>query len=92
MHVLEFSKQGFNSGKYPLEIGPDDVSRGSVSYELGASAHDTIELRDQNVLTGDVESISATEVVISVAGAKQRLDRNQVKRKLLVERDAPQTH
>jgi hypothetical protein len=88
-HVLEFSKQGFNTGKFPLEIGPDDVSGGSVSYELGNSAHDTVELRDGNVLTCDVESMSATEVVISVGGTKQRLDRNQVKRMLLVERDPP---
>jgi PEGA domain len=88
-HVLEFSKQGFNTGKFPLEIGPDDVSGGSVSYELGASAHDTVELRDGTVLTCDVESMSATEVIISAGGTKQRLDRNQVKRMLLVERDPP---
>src|SRR5438045_1412305 len=62
-HVLEFSKTGFNTGKFPLEIGPDDVSGGSVSYELGISAHGTIEMRDGSVLTRDVESVSATEVV-----------------------------
>lgn len=33
-HVLEFNKEGFNSGQFPLEIGLDDVSGGSVSYEL----------------------------------------------------------
>jgi hypothetical protein len=88
-HVLEFSKQGFNTGKFPLEIGPDDVSGGSVSYELGTSAHDTVELRDGSVLNCDVESMSGTEVIISIGGAKQRLDRNQVKRMLLVERDPP---
>ena len=56
-HTLEFSKEGFNTGDFPLEIGPDDVSGGSVSYELGTSAHDTIELRDGSVLTGDLESV-----------------------------------
>lgn len=91
-HVLEFSKQGFNTGKFPLGIGADDVSGGSVSYELGNSAHDTVELRDGNVLTCDVESMSATEVVISIGGARQHLDRNQVKRMLLVERDPPPAH
>lgn len=91
-HVLEFSKQGFNTGKFPLEIGADDISGGSVSYELGNSAHDTVELRDGNVLTCDVESMSATEVVISIGGARQHLDRNQVKRMLLVERDPPPSH
>jgi hypothetical protein len=41
-HLLEFTKVGFNAGKFPMEVGPDDVSGGSVSYELGTSAHDTI--------------------------------------------------
>ena len=88
-HLLEFNKDGFNTGKFPLEIGPDDVSGGSVSFELGTSAHDTVELRDGSVLTGDVESVSATEVVVRVGGAVQRLDRNQVKRISLTERETP---
>jgi hypothetical protein len=48
-HALGFSKEGFNSGTFPLETTPDDVSGGSVSYELGTSAHDTLELRDGSV-------------------------------------------
>ena len=88
-HLLEFSKEGFNSGKFPFEMGPDDASGGSVSFELGTSAHDTIELRDGSVLSGDLVSVSGMEVVIKVGGADQRLNRNQVKRILLVERDAP---
>ena len=88
-HILEFSKEGFNAGKFPFEMGPDDASGGSVSFELGTSAHDTIELRDGSVLTGDLVSLSGMEVVIKVGGSDQRLNRNQVKRILLVERDAP---
>src|SRR5690348_9129116 len=53
-HMLEFSKEGFNPGHFPLEIAADQVSGGSVSYELGTSAHDTVELRDGSVLVGDV--------------------------------------
>src|SRR5436190_7606029 len=86
-HLLEFSKEGFNPGKFPLEVGPHDVSGGSVSYELRTAVHDTIELRDGSVLTGDVESVSATEVVVRLGGAMQHLNRNQVKRVLFVERD-----
>ena len=89
-HLLEFNKEGFNPGKFPLEIGPDDVSGGSVSFELGTSAHDTIELRDGSVLSGDVESVSATEVVVRMGGAVQHLNRNQVKRISLTERETPQ--
>jgi hypothetical protein len=88
-HTLEFHKEGFNTGTYPLEIGSDDASGGSVSYELGVSAHDTLELRDGSVLTGDLESISGTEVVVRIGGTQQHFDRNQVKRVLLVERDPP---
>ena len=89
-HKLEFSKEGFNTGTFPLEIGPDDASGGSVSYELGTSAHDTLELRDGTVVTGDLLSIDATNVTLRVAGAAQHFDRNQVKRILLVERDRAQ--
>ena len=88
-HKLEFSKEGFNTGTFPLEIGPDDASGGSVSYELGTSAHDTIELRDGTVLSGDLLSVDATAITVRVAGAAQHFDRNQVKRIALVERDRP---
>jgi hypothetical protein len=37
-HILEFSKDGFNDGRFPLEIGLNDVSGGSVSYELRTSS------------------------------------------------------
>ncbi len=88
-HVLEFSKEGYTSGKFPLEISSDDASGGSVSYELGTSAHDTVELRDGSVLSGDLESVSASQVIIRVGGSLQQLNRNQVKRILLIERDQP---
>jgi hypothetical protein len=85
-HMLEFNKEGFNPGRFPMEIGADDASGGSVSYELGASAHDTIELRDGTVLSGDLQSVSATDVVIRAGGKDLSYDRNQVKRIMLVER------
>jgi hypothetical protein len=86
-HVLEFSKDGFNSGKFPLEITPRDASGGSVSYELGSAAHDTIELRDGSVLSGDLVSVSGMQVQVRIGGNSQTFDRNQVKRILLSERD-----
>ena len=70
-------------------MGPDDASGGSVSFELGTSAHDTIELRDGSVLSGDLVSVSGMEIVIKVGGSDQRLGRNQVKRILLVQRETP---
>ena len=86
-HLLEFSKDGFNAGKFPLEIGARDVSGGSVSYELGTSTHDTVELRDGSVLTGDVISLNGVEIQLRIAGSVQTLDRNKVKRILLTERE-----
>ncbi|HTS34070.1 MAG TPA: PEGA domain-containing protein [Candidatus Solibacter sp.] len=85
-HVLEFTKEGFNPGKFPFEIGPDDASGGSVSFELGTSAHDTVELRDGSVLSGDLVSVSGMEVVVKVGGSDQHLERNQIKRILFVQR------
>jgi len=88
-HVLTFAKEGFNTGTFPLETTPDDVSGGSISYELGTSAHDTLELRDGSVLSGDVQSMSATEVIVRVGGTDQRVNRNQVKRIVLIQRESP---
>jgi hypothetical protein len=86
-HLLQFSRDGYNNGSFPVEFGPDDVSGGTVSYELGALAHDTVEMRDGTTLTADVESVDATSVVVRMVGNTQTLDRNQVKRILLVQRE-----
>ncbi|HTR22699.1 MAG TPA: PEGA domain-containing protein [Terriglobales bacterium] len=86
-HSLEFTKEGFNHGKFPVEIGPDDASGGSVSYELGSAAHDTIELRDGSVTSGDLVSVSGMQVQIRIGGNTQTFDRNQIKRISLTERD-----
>jgi hypothetical protein len=86
-HTLGFAKEGFTSGKYSVEIGPDDASGGSVSYELGSAAHDTIELRDGSVLTGDLVSVNGMQVQVRIGGNTQTFDRNQVKRIVLTERD-----
>lgn len=88
-HQLGFSKEGFNSGTFPLEVGPDDVSGGSVSYELGAARYDTIVLRDGSVLNGDLDSISGMDVVVRIGGNLQHFNRNQVKQIVMVERDPP---
>ncbi len=88
-HILTFSKEGFKAGDFPLEIGHDDVSGGSISYELGAAAYDSIELRDGSLLNGDLVSISGMDIEIRVGGNLQHVDRNKVKRIMLVQRDTP---
>ncbi len=88
-HQLGFSKEGFNAGTFPLEIGADDVSGGTVSYELGASRYDTIVLRDGSVLNGDLDSVSGMDVVVRIGGTLQHFNRNQVKQIVMVEREPP---
>jgi hypothetical protein len=60
-----------------------------VTFELGAAAYDTVELRDGSVLSGDLVSVSGMDVEIRVGGAIQHIDRNKVKRVLLVQREMP---
>jgi hypothetical protein len=88
-HTLSFSKEGFMTGTFPLEIGRNDVSGGTVSFELGVASFDSIELRDGSVLNGDLVSISGMDVEVRVGGAIQHIDRNKVKRIVLTQREAP---
>ena len=88
-HTLTFAKEGFNTGKFPLEISRDDVSGGTVTFDLGTSSYDTIELRDGTLLSGDLVSISGMDVELRIGGSLQHVNRNQIKRVLFVQRDAP---
>jgi hypothetical protein len=56
---------------------------------LGGSGFDSIELRDGSLVTGDLVSISGMDVEIRVGGIIQHLDRNKIKRVMLVQRDLP---
>lgn len=88
-HILTFAKEGFTAGNFPLEIGPNDVSGGTINYELGSAAFDSIELRDGSVLNGDLVSISGMDVEIRVGGVIQHIDRNKIKQVMPVQRNAP---
>jgi len=77
-------------GPFPSKLHRTTPLGGSVSYELGSAVHDTVELRDGSVLNGDVESVSASDVVVRIGGQNGHYDRNQVKRILFVERENPQ--
>jgi hypothetical protein len=88
-HTLTFTKEDFIAGNFPLEITTDDVSGGTVNFELRAESSDSIELRDGSVLNGDLISISGMDVEIRVGGTIQHLDRNKIKRVMLIQRDVP---
>ena len=86
-HDLEFSKEGYRTGHYPIVIGQNDASGGSISYELGGLSTDTVELRDGSSVNGDVISVDASQVTVRMGGELKPFARNQVKRILLVERE-----
>lgn len=88
-HILTFAKEGFTNGNFPLEISPNDVSGGSVSFELGSPSFDTIELRDGSLINGNLVAIAGMDVEIRVGGNIQHVDRNRIRRVLFVQRDAP---
>jgi len=85
-HQLDLSKEGYAPGATPLEVTADELPGGSISMELGGLSRDTVELRDGSMVLGDVISMSMTEVVVRVDGKDQAIDRNQVKKIMLVER------
>jgi hypothetical protein len=89
-HTLEFSKEGYSAGSTPLDVAPDELPGGSITFELGGLSKDTVELRNGTVLLCDVISMSMTQIVVSVAGQTQTYDRNQVKKMILVERESVQ--
>ena len=85
-HTLDLIKEGYAPGSTPLEVTPDELPGGSITVELGGLSRDTVELRDGTVILGDVQSMSLTSVVVRVDGKEQTLERNQVKKMMLVER------
>lgn len=89
-HILNLTKEGYAPGNSPLEVTADELPGGSITVELGGLSRDTVELRDGSVVLGDVLSMSMTSVVVSVEGIQRTLDRNQVKKMMLVERQISQ--
>jgi len=89
-HNLDLTKEGYAPGGTPLEVTPDELPGGSITVELGGLSRDTVELRDGTVLLGDVLSMSLTSVVVSIDGKEQTLERNQIKKMMLVERQVTQ--
>lgn len=88
-HSLTFEKAGFATGTYPLKVAPDQVSGGRVTFELNGAQFDMVELRDGSMVTGRLQRIDDTEVVLETSAGLQKYARNAVKRVSLVQRPAP---
>lgn len=91
-HTLEFSKDGYATGSTPLDVRADEGPGGSVNFEMGGLSRDAVELRDGTQITGDVLSLTMTEVTIRVNGQEKVYERNRVKKITLVERMPPSTN
>ena len=86
-HTLEFSKEGYATGRTPVDITVDELPGGSITLELGGLSQDTVELRDGTAVLGDVVSLSTASVVVRVNGVDETYERNRVKKISLVERE-----
>jgi len=81
-HVLEFTKEGYATASTPVELGANTPA-GAVDIELTPLTLDTVVLQDETVLLGDVVSMTATSLNLTVKGKPTRLDRNRVARIVL---------
>jgi hypothetical protein len=86
LHTIELNKEGYAPASSPLEVTGDEAEGGGITFELGGISNDTIQLRDGTTLLGDVVSVSMMSVVVRIDGIEQKLDRNRVKKIILVER------
>ncbi len=89
-HTLEFRKDGYAPGTTAFDVTSDQLPGGSITFELGGLSTDTVELRDGTVLSCDVLAMSITTVTLSIDGKVQELERNRIRKMMLVEREAPQ--
>jgi hypothetical protein len=84
-HVIEFSKEGYATGSAPVEVAANAIPAG-VSVDLNPLSVDTVVLRDGTVLLGNVTSMSATAVSVSVKGTSKQVERSHVARIVLGQR------
>jgi hypothetical protein len=89
-HVLEFTKEGYAAASTPVEVAPNTPA-GAVDIELTPLTLDTVVLHDGTALLGDVVSMTATSVNITVKGKPTKLDRSRVARIVLGHRKRPAT-
>ncbi|HTT21134.1 MAG TPA: PEGA domain-containing protein [Candidatus Sulfotelmatobacter sp.] len=78
-HILEFTKEGYATASTPVEIVANTPA-GAVDIELVPLTVDTVVLQDGTVLLGDVVSVTAASVNMTVKGKPAKLDRNRVAR------------
>lgn len=86
LHTIGLSKEGYVSTSWPLEVNGDELPGGGITFELGGQSQDELLMRDGTSALGDVLSMSMTSVTFRVEGKDRKIDRNLVKKIILVER------
>jgi len=81
-HTIEFSKEGYATGSSPVDIA-ENAMPGSVDIDLKPLTADTVVLRDGTVLTGNLTSVTAATVNITVKGKALQVARSKVERIVL---------
>ena len=81
-HVLEFSKEGYATSSAPVNIVENSMP-GSVDIDLKPLILDTVVLRDGTVLLGNLTSVTASAVNVTVKGRSTQLARSGVARIVL---------
>ena len=84
-HTIEFSKEGYATGSSPVDIA-ENAMPGSVDIDLKPLTADTVVLRDGTVLTGNLTSVTAATVNITVKGKAMQVARSKVDRIVLGQR------
>ncbi len=90
-HVLEFSKEGYATASTPVEVAANSTPS-AVRIELNPMSQDTIVLRDGTTLVGDVVSMTATTINITVKGKPTKVERSRAARIVLGQKKRSGTH
>ncbi|ABF41666.1 PEGA domain protein [Candidatus Koribacter versatilis Ellin345] len=85
-HAIAFSKDGFAGDTATLSVAADQAAGKTYSFELGGALHDTVELRDGTIISGDVIAVSESEIVVRGSDGEQKYVRALVKRVSFVEK------
>jgi len=78
-HTIEFRKEGYAMASAPVEIA-ENAMPGSLNVDLEPLSLDTVVLRDGTELVGNVTSVTATGVAITVKGKATKFERAKVAR------------
>jgi len=85
-HVIALSKDGYPGDSATITVAANQAAGKTYSFELSGALHDTVELRDGTIISGEVVAMNESEVVVQTSDGQQRYVRALVKRVSFVEK------